>query len=181
MKTNSNNFDELPVEGDAVTLRSLSVDDAEELYELVCSNRKYLSEFLPFPAKTKEVADSLGFIKMTIDQREYGSAYGFGIMKNGRVIGHTTLMHIGEKERLPEIGYWIAESESGKGIVSHTTKALTDFGLEVLGLPKIVIKADPKNTASNRIPEKLGYKLTGQKVDPDSNIGSVHNVWECTV
>jgi len=58
-----------------------------------------------------------------------------------------------------EIGYWIRGDQVGKGFATETTRALTTAGLTTPGVTRIEIHCDPDNTASRRIPERLGFRL----------------------
>lgn len=71
-------------------------------------------------------------------------------------------MHIKDQKE-PEIGYWLDRQYTRQGIMTKAVIALTQFGLETLKLPKIIIMAHPDNIASNKVAEKCGYKLDGQK------------------
>ena len=78
----------------------------------------------------------------------------------------------------PEIGYWIDSNISGLGITSKAAGVLSEFGFETLGLSRIVIKAEPDNTASNKIAKKLGYELETTALDDAA--GVMFNVWSKT-
>jgi dihydrofolate reductase len=69
-----------------------------------------------------------------------------------------------------EIGYWIRASQTGHGFATETARALTAAGLRTPGIDRIQILCDPDNTASRRVPEKLGYRLIetryGDKLAP---------------
>jgi RimJ/RimL family protein N-acetyltransferase len=61
-----------------------------------------------------------------------------------------------------------------------TTKAaarLSQFGCETLGLEKIIIRANPDNTASNRVAEKIGYTHVDTMASKD---GELFNIWQLT-
>jgi len=158
---------------DQLTLRQVGPDEAGKFFDIIDNDREYLAKWLPFPAFTNTAQDSADFIKSTIQKRIDGLEYGFGIILDGELVGHTSLMHVSDSQD-PEIGYWIASGASGKGIVTRTTNALTNYGVNELGLKKIIIKADPKNTGSNRIAEKLGYRM--DRTEHDDRIG-LSNVW----
>jgi ribosomal-protein-serine acetyltransferase len=158
----------------SLSLRQLQINEARELFDLTDHNREYLRKWLPWVDETKSPEDSEQFITDTLRKRQEGSEYGFGIVANGKVIGHISLMHLSDDED-PEIGYWIASDQSGKGITTRAAKALTDFGLQTLHLDKIVIKADTNNVASNKIAEKLGYTLEGTINDAENQ--NTTNVW----
>ena len=57
-----------------------------------------------------------------------------------------------------EIGYGIAKSYWGKGLVSEAATASIKHGFEELGLDRIVAVAWPDNITSRRIMDKLGMK-----------------------
>ncbi len=66
-----------------------------------------------------------------------------------------------------EVGYRLARPFWGKGYATEAGSALVRFGFENIGLQQIVGIADVRNTASNRVLDKLGlathktYELGG--------------------
>jgi RimJ/RimL family protein N-acetyltransferase len=48
-------------------------------------------------------------------------------------------------------------SATRQGIMTESTAAVTRVGFEVCGADRIEIRVDPDNTASLRIPRKLGF------------------------
>lgn len=160
---------------DHITLRQITIEEAPLLFELVDNDRDYLGEYLPWVDHTTSVQDSEDFITQTIKKRQEGSEYGFGIIVDGEPAGHMSLMHLTDGQE-PEIGYWIASRFSGLGITSKATIALIALGFDQLQLDKIVIKADPSNTGSNRIAEKVGGVFERQEHDPRISADKA-NVW----
>ena len=175
MQKNSLPHTEIKID-DHLSLRQVKLEEAEELFNIVDRDREYLGEWLPWPKFTNTVDDQRDFIAKTIQQRINGEQYGYGIILDGCIVGHISLMHLSDGQD-PEIGYWIAQNASGKGITTRAAQALTDFGFNVLGLDRIVIKADTKNTGSNRVAEKIGYKL--DRTEHDDRIGMA-NIWLLT-
>lgn len=57
-----------------------------------------------------------------------------------------------------EIGYWIRRTRAGRGFATEASHALTQLGFEFPGVVRIEMHVDPRNHASLRIPEKLGYR-----------------------
>lgn len=168
----------LPIRGrDNIHLQQLLPNQAEELFAVTDANRDRLDKWLPWVERTKDASDSKDFIRDMLSKRQTGEEYGYGIIRDGEIVGHTSLMHLADGQDA-EIGYWIAESAKGEGIATDAAATLTDFAFAELQLPKIIIKADPDNHLSNRIAERLGYKLTGQVTGKDD--GSVSNVWAMT-
>lgn len=158
-------------------LRQLHVSEANILFKLVDTDRKYLGRWLPWVTITNDKKDSAIFIRSTLKRRSRGSSYEYGIIYQDAIVGHISLMHA-NNSKTPEIGYWLASNLSGKGIMTMAVQSLTLIGLTNLGLHKIIINADPKNSASNKVAQKAGYKLSGQVFD--SEIGRKLNQWQVT-
>jgi len=159
----------------SLQLKQLDVSQADYLFELTEQDREYLSKWLPWPKYTHSSDDSKNFIESIAEKRKNGEEYGFGIEFKGKLVGHISLMHLkGEKE--PEIGYWIASNSAGNGLTTKSVIALTQFGLNTLGLKKIIIRAHPDNIGSNKVAEKAGYKYGYQGEDEDGPL----NIWELT-
>lgn len=157
-------------------LRQLQPEDAPALFKLVDDDREYLGEYMTWVDTIKEVSDTEEFIKDMLAKRQQGSTFGYGIIVDGELVGHTSLMHISGDEEDPEIGYWIASRMSGRGISTDVTKALIDLGFNDLSIDKILIKASVNNIGSNKIAEKVGAVLEGQESNP--RIGpDLANVW----
>ncbi len=165
-------YEHLPVQED-LELRAASAEEAQTMFDLTAENREYLAKYLPWVNATETVDDSLAFIQETMRKRAAGEEYGFGIVVSGQLAGHISLMHL-KDGKMPEIGYWIAESASGSGITTKAAQAVSDFGFDTLGLDSILIQAAPDNIGSNKIAENLGYKLEGTELDDQ---GLPHNRW----
>ena len=57
-----------------------------------------------------------------------------------------------------------------KGYATETTDALRQVAFKLKGVKEVEVQCDPKNFASKRIPQKLGFKLVEthqkDKLDP---------------
>lgn len=172
-----NTYESLAID-EHVHLRQLTREDTDELFALVDTNRDYLAPWLEWVDDTKSPTDSVGFITSVQEKRQAGSEYQWGIILDGNIVGHTGIMHLNDSQK-PEIGYWVAKSVAGQGLTTKVAHAITLFGMEQLNLEEIIIRAEPENTGSNRVAEKLGYvKLPGTQVDP--GIDRPFNIWSLT-
>jgi len=75
-----------------------------------------------------------------------------------KVIGEIVFNIEDWQHQRAEIGYRISETVAGRGICTEAAKLLIDYLFDQIGLYKLVAKCDPRNTASYRIMEKLGFK-----------------------
>ena len=62
-----------------------------------------------------------------------------------------------------EIGYWVHAEFVGRGYATSAAQALTTLGLSLAGVTHIEIHHDRTNAASRRVPEKLGFKIVGER------------------
>ena len=60
-----------------------------------------------------------------------------------------------------QIGYWIRQSYSGRGLATEAVAEITKYALEELGAMRVEIRASTRNARSWRIPERLGFALDG--------------------
>ena len=171
MKNTTRDYSEI-VAGNGLVLRAVAASEASTLFGLVDGNREYLGQFLPWIDSTKSVRDSASFIRSIKRRRENGAEYGFGVYQNEVLTGHISLMHLTDNAS-PEIGYWIAEEFAGRGIATRAAQAVTEFGMDVLGVDYIVIRARIDNVASSAIPRKLGYRLH----ETEREGTNIVNVW----
>lgn len=165
-------YESIPV-NDEVRLVQLQLNQADRLFELTDTNRDYLGKFLPWPPFVKTVDDSRKHIQETLEKRAQDATYTYGIEYKGEVVGDISIRNLNNTEKAPEIGYWISPHYAGKGLTTKSVQALTNLGLETLGLKKIVIRAEPQNVASNKVAEKAGYVQIGTETENDKHL----NVW----
>ena len=71
------------------------------------------------------------------------------------IAGHV-LSFILDGER--EVSYWIGKDYWGKGIATEAVRLAEAYGFEKLGLTRITIVMDTKNTGSEKVAIKAGYK-----------------------
>jgi RimJ/RimL family protein N-acetyltransferase len=64
-----------------------------------------------------------------------------------------------------ELGYGLAEVASGRGHATTGAKALTDVALALPDIERVEVRCDFANVRSQRIPERLGYRLDRIEVD----------------
>lgn len=93
-------------------------------------------------------------------ERIAGTAFRFMIEEKGRVIGTCDLDEIdGERG---DIGYWLDEAAWGRGIATEAGRAVADFGLKQLHLPRLTSGRAADNVASGRVLTKLGFREIGR-------------------
>lgn len=141
--------------------RRVTPDDLETIIEFRSDDEvnKYLGGAR---AKTREFNE--GRMKFYLETWErYG--FGFAMMiwkETGEEIGWSGLQPL-EDSGETEVGYGLIKKFWRRGIGFETAKGWLDFGFNEKNLERIVAVADPENTGSWRIMEKLGMRSEGIK------------------
>ena len=148
------------IETERLVLRCYEPDDAPLLKEAVDSSIEHLEPWMPW---TPEQPETLDVVYERL--REFRAQYDrdenwiMGVFSpdEERCLGGTGLHPSREGNEGREIGYWIAADAVGQGYATELAAVLTRVGFELLGLERIVIRIDPANERSGRIPAKLGF------------------------
>ena len=102
-------------------------------------------------------------IASTVAAYADGSGLRLGIVlrNSGELIGNASLHHFFEQNRRCEIGYALASKHWNQGYASEALRALIQYGFDALDLNRIEADIDPRNAASARVLEKLGFRKEG--------------------
>jgi len=79
----------------------------------------------------------------------------------GEMIGNVNLLHFFEQNRRCEIRYALASAHWGHGYGAEALAAALDYGFSELDLNRVEADIDPRNAASARVLERLGFRKEG--------------------
>jgi len=80
----------------------------------------------------------------------------------GEVIGACCVQHIeNDPAQELEIGWRLLPRHWGRGYATEAARAMVDFAFCVLDAPRVFSIADPRNTASTRVTERIGMRSLG--------------------
>lgn len=145
---------------ESIVLKHLTLDDAHAIFYAIDTNRAHLRTWLPFVDTTKSVKDTISFVKSVIDDLERRQEI-FTIWYEGEYAGLIGLKDIDYLNRKLEVGYWLIERMTKKGIITLSLKTLMHFIYEKLELNRLQIKCGVGNNSSSSIPKKLGFHYEG--------------------
>jgi len=87
--------------------------------------------------------------------------WGVALRGEDCVIGTCTLADLDFDNRRAEIGFALGRAHWGSGYMNEALTALLDFAFEGLDLHRIEADVDPRNAASIRALERLGFQREG--------------------
>ena len=91
-----------------------------------------------------------GYVRLAVERRE-----------DSRVIGEVLLFNLVPDSRRAELGYALARAAWGSGYVQEALPPLIDFGFGDMDLNRLHAVIDPRNAASARVLERMGFKHEG--------------------
>lgn len=144
-----------------IHLKLLELRDAQDMFTLTDDNRTYLREWLPWVDGTATLNDTTAFIQSTLHQFASNRGFQAGILYNQQLVGALGLHDINWGNRSSSVGYWLAESFQGNGIMTEACKAVVNLAFREYGLNRVEIRAAVANHKSRAIPERLGFHQEG--------------------
>jgi RimJ/RimL family protein N-acetyltransferase len=122
-------FEPVVLKGPRVTLRWIRASDADALFS-------------------------------TLSGYETGMHLNFVIepAADAAIVGMAGLFHFHETSRRAEIGYTLARAHWGQGLMHEALVALVDHAFSALDLNRLEADIDPRNVASARSLERLGFR-----------------------
>lgn len=157
---NSIPYDQIQLRTERLLLRPLIATDAPALFE-VFSDEKVMRYWSGAAWNSIDQAHAkIAQYQLALAENE---SLGLGIINSqtNLVIGTCSLFHLDAQCRRAEIGYGMASTAWGKGYMREALAALINFGFEKLDLNRIEADIDPRNQASLRSVERLGFIKEG--------------------
>jgi ribosomal-protein-serine acetyltransferase len=149
-----------PLPGGA-ELRLLERHHADALFRAVDADRERLRRWLPWVDATRSPADSLAYIATVLERFAAGNGFDAAIWEGGCVVGGVGMHAIDRRHEHSSLGYWIAASHEGRGLIGAACTALLDHAFGALALHRMEIRCEPENRRSRAIPERLGFREEG--------------------
>lgn len=147
---------------DRLQVRSLQLTDANELFQLTNANRNYLRTWLPWLDNTTTTADTRTFIRNALDQGGDIGVMIAAICYDSQIVGVIGYNQIDWANAIAHIGYWLAESHQGQGIMTRACYYFVEYSFSHLSLNRLVIRCATNNHRSRAIPKRLGFKHEGR-------------------
>lgn len=155
--------DDLPLlRGSRLQLRGFHCDDLEAFFAVHGDAR--VNRYWSFPAWT-EVSQGRDYLDTAITARDATRmlcwAVAEGHDEDAPLIGAATLASINREQGRAEIGYALRASHWGRGHAREAVGLVLDHAFDVLALRRIEADIDPRNLASCRLVERMGFRREG--------------------
>lgn len=153
--------DRLPtLRADRVNLRWLTETDVPALFDIFSDSE--VTRYWSSPP----LEDQEGAAALLADIHRYfnqGTLFQWGVSLRGsdQVIGTCTLASIDTQNRRAEIGFALRRGHWRKGYISEALRALLRHAFDDMKLHRVEADVDPRNAASLKTLERLGFQREG--------------------
>ena len=146
---------------DRAELRLLEEQHAAELRAMTKRHWDYFREWMPNFADDYSLEDSRDFIRQCLERFGAGREIPAGIWDAGEMVGVIALRSIDMANRNASLGYYLAATHQGRGLVTEACRILLDYAFGELQLNRVDILCAPGNARSRAIPKRLGFTEEG--------------------
>jgi ribosomal-protein-serine acetyltransferase len=142
-------------------LERLSISHVESIFNAIDQNRKFLRKWLPFVDFTQKVGDTERFVRSIIEKVSSNRDEVYVIWYKHEFAGLIGFKDIDRINDKIEIGYWLIEKVTGKGIATAAARKMVNLAFRNMDMNRIVIRCGIGNDKSAAIPRRLGFSLEG--------------------
>lgn len=150
----------LPVR-EGLEIRLLEPHHAPLIFARVEAEREYLGEWLPWVESTGSAAHVGAFLEKSLAKFTANNGFDAGIWLEGEFAGGIGVHYYDWENRRTEIGYWLSQAATGRGIMTACCRTVIRYLFDELHLHRVEIRCATGNLKSRRIPERLGFTLEG--------------------
>jgi ribosomal-protein-serine acetyltransferase len=141
----------------------VEADDGPDLWEAIDSCRRYLEPWLPWVPFNDSPEASQRYAEACVADWDSGRAVRFALRDPATwtllgVVGLDSCVHL---HRSCELGYWLRQSASGRGLMTEAARACVEFAFRRMGVHRVRCAAATDNHPSLRVIARLGFRFEG--------------------
>ncbi len=144
-----------------LVLRKFESDDVGPFVEAIRESANSVGKWLPWWKADYSQDEARAWFLACEEGVADRSAFHIGIFHRdgGTLVGSIAINRIDALNRIGSIGYWVRESQRGKGYCSEAVNRIKEFGFKELALVRLEIVVLAENSASRHVAEKCGARL----------------------
>jgi len=152
----------VPIDIDAdLRLVPFEEEHADAIFEIVCTNRERLSEWMAWAPAILSIDDVHAFIADSKNRRQQPGGSGeWVIMLDGGAVGAVGCTSLEWQDKRTSIGAWLGIQAQGRGVASRAMNAIIDRLFES-GIHRIEAFHATGNDRSDAMLRRLGFTPEG--------------------
>jgi ribosomal-protein-serine acetyltransferase len=144
-----------------ISIIPVAVEHAAAFASLIQQNTQHLQAYLPAVAHLSSIEAAENHLRLAVERASQTEIFEWHIFVGDALCGSVRLKDIDMNNRKAEIGYFIGQQFTGKGIVSAAVSTVLEFCFGPLHLNRIELRCASGNEASKRVAERLGFAHEG--------------------
>ncbi len=153
-------FDRVTLNTQRLRLRPYTPSDAEALFAIYSDVRVMRYWSYPPWSSIDQANEMIAKDATTLAAGEH-LRLGVETVDDARLVGHCSLFNLNAQCRRAEIGYGLAFDAWGHGYMHEALTAVLNYGFSELALNRVEADIDPRNAASAKALERLGFLNEG--------------------
>jgi len=153
-------FEHVTLETERLLLRPLRTSDAASLFAIFSDPRVMRYWSTPPWTAMEQAVDLIARDRIAMAAGEH-LRFGIERKEDAEFLGFCTFFDFKADSRRAEIGYGLAHAAWGHGYMHEALVPLLRYGFADLDLNRVEADIDPRNEASRRSLERLGFKKEG--------------------
>ncbi|GAA2610093.1 hypothetical protein GCM10010399_46150 [Dactylosporangium fulvum] len=147
--------------GDGLVLRAWQADDTEDVFRACQDPLIQRWTMVPVPYLREHAVDFVGVGSQAGWAAETAAPLGVFDARTGELLGSAGLVTLDLPNRHAELGTWIAPWARGHRVAERAGRAVAHWAFEVLGLRRLIWRAEVGNHASRLTAERIGFTFDG--------------------
>ncbi|MDM4718473.1 GNAT family protein [Micromonospora sp. WMMA1363] len=151
---------DFPIKTERLDLRPFAPSDLTALHAYLADPEVHRYVYSEAPADVDGTREMLARREERAALRRAGDALQLAIVvrRTGELVGEVVLGWPSPEHRQGEIGYLLHPDHRGHGYATEAAAAMLHLGFGHLDLHRIYARLDARNTASARVPQRLGMR-----------------------
>lgn len=147
--------------GDDAELRILEARHSGEFLQFIDENRSFLGRWLRWGVEIKTLEEAEAFLRRGINIYVEDGLPWVGIWLEGKLVGGVLFFPVEKRIMATEVGYWLGEQATGRGLVTRAVSAMLDYAFGALHLHRVALQAEVSNEKSLAVAKRLGFTEEG--------------------
>jgi len=157
------------IQSERIYFKALDSDDAEKIFKLISSERKYIGEFLEWVDNIRTIEDEVKYVKTQTEAAKDLLGFDWCIYENStsKFLGYIgtdpvtfELFKDGKfidwDNGIISFAYFLKQEANGNGYMTEALGKMRDIAIE-LGFSRVEINSEVENIKSQNVAKRCGF------------------------
>jgi RimJ/RimL family protein N-acetyltransferase len=147
--------------GDGLVLRAWQPGDADDVFRACQDPLIQRWTMVPVPYLREHAAEFTSVVSPASWAAQTGAPLGVFDARTGELLASAGIVALDLGKRDAELGTWVAPWARGRRVAERAGRAVAHWAFEVLGLQRLIWRAEVGNHASRLTAERIGFTFDG--------------------